>query len=85
MSCEDKKKASEVKIEISKVDANADTISSHVKNTIISKVYPKISNENAIEFLTTYGDNNPETKVLITTYIGNIELELFDDQITQVM
>ena len=78
-SCEDKKKASEVKTEISKVDANADTISSNVKNTIISKVYPKISNENAIEFLTTYGDNNPENKVLITTYIGNIELELFDD------
>ena len=82
-SCEDKKKASEVKTETLKEEANVSTIPSEVSEgiveTIITKTYPKISNENAVDFLTTYGKENPETKVLITTHVGTIELELFDD------
>ncbi len=81
-SCEDKKKASEVKTETVKEESDSLAISlevSEVKKTIITKTYPKISNENAVDFLTTYGKENPETKVLITTQVGTIELELFDD------
>jgi peptidylprolyl isomerase len=81
-SCEDKKKASEVKTEIIMEEASTAIIpseSSEVKKTIIRETYPKISNENAVDFLTTYGKENPETEVLITTRLGTIELELFDD------
>ena len=81
-SCEDKKKASEVKTETVKEEAITATIPSEVsevKKTIITKAYPKISNKNAKAFLTTYGNENPETKVLITTQVGAIELELFND------
>lgn len=46
---------------------------------IATKAYPILSNENAVEFLTTYGKANPETKVLIRTKEGDIELELFND------
>ena len=81
-SCEDKKKASEVKTETVKEEVNTATIPSEVsevKKTSTTKAYPKISNENAKAFLTTYGKENPETKVLITTQVGDIELELFND------
>jgi peptidyl-prolyl cis-trans isomerase A (cyclophilin A) len=81
-SCEDKKKASEVKTETVKEELDSLDISSETseeKKAILENTYPKISNENAVPFLTTYGKENPETKVLITTQQGNIELELFDD------
>jgi peptidylprolyl isomerase len=81
-SCEDKKKASEVKTETVKEETNAETISSETseeKKKMTTKTYPYLSNENAVDFLTTYGKENPENKVLITTREGDIELELFDD------
>jgi peptidylprolyl isomerase len=81
-SCEDKKKASEVKTETVKEVSHSPSISSEAseeKKTIIAKTYPFLSNENAVDFLTAYGLENPETKVLITTQQGSIELELFND------
>ncbi len=51
------------------------------KEKIVSK--PKydlatvvISEENVVDFLTWYGEQNPETKVQIETEFGNIEVEL---------
>ena len=41
--------------------------------------YPKITNENVVEFLTNYGKENPETKVLLKTKKGDIEIELYKD------
>lgn len=35
--------------------------------------------EDVIDFFTTYGENNPETKVRITTRFGNIEIQLYED------
>ncbi|MFT4849806.1 MAG: peptidyl-prolyl cis-trans isomerase A (cyclophilin A) [Sediminicola sp.] len=81
-SCEDKKKATEVKTETIKEASDSLTLPSkvsEVEKTTRTKSYPKISNENAVDFLTTYGKENPETKVLITTFAGTIELELFND------
>jgi len=77
-SCEDKKKPSETEIEITP------QIETFTPNEIevVEKPkseYPKITNENVISFLTEYGKNNPETKVSITTPIGEIEIELFKD------
>ena len=36
-----------------------------------------ISDENVTDFLTWYGEQNKENKVLIETKFGNIEIELF--------
>ena len=81
-SCEDKKKASDVTTETVKEATQSSTITSEAseeKKEAIAKTYQLISNENVVEFLTTYGKDNPETKVLITTQQGSIELELFND------
>lgn len=43
------------------------------------KQYPKITNSNVVAFLTEYGKENPETKVLFETKFGTIEIELYKD------
>ncbi len=81
-SCEDKKKASEVKVDALK-EKNIDSIQEKDalsgKNKSNPDKYPKITNENVVEFLTSYGKENPETKVLINTQHGTIEIELYKD------
>lgn len=37
-----------------------------------------LTDENVVDFLTWYGERNPENKVLIETKYGNIEVELFE-------
>ena len=37
-----------------------------------------LTDENVVDFLTWYGERNPENKVLIETEYGNIEIELSD-------
>lgn len=41
--------------------------------------YPKITKENVVEFLTQYGEENPETRVEFETTMGTIVIELFKD------
>ncbi len=83
-SCEDKKKASEIeneneiKIE-NEIETNAVEELKTEKEEGQAKDYPEITNENVVSFLTEYGKKNPETKVLITTRFGDIEIELFKD------
>lgn len=80
-SCEDKKKASdpdsyrdENEIETQEpIDAEVKT------ENLDNNQYPEITNENVVSFLTEYGKKNPETKVLITTRFGDIEIELYKD------
>lgn len=38
-----------------------------------------INKKNAVSFLSTYGETNKETKVLIKTRLGNIKIQLFED------
>ncbi len=38
-----------------------------------------INKKNAVPFLTQYGKENKESKVLIKTRLGNIEIQLFED------
>lgn len=82
-SCEDKKtppKESETAVEVVKKENVAVTkdkdsidLEGTIKNPMIA------SQEQVIDFLTTYGEENPETKVLITTRFGDIEVTLFED------
>ena len=80
--CEDKKKhfdpeisgETETKIEIDHQASKG--IESDIKD---STAYPIITNENMVSFLTEYGKENPETKVLISTRFGDIEIELYID------
>lgn len=78
-SCEDTKKSktNSVKNPIEKkVNAN------EFSKTIASKpIKPKIklTEENVVSFLTTYGKENPENKVRITSPYGTIDIELFKD------
>src|SRR5690606_10527429 len=89
-SCEDKKKPTETEIEIdpevsgeNKIDHEAsgeNEIDSEALEEIDAEsLYPKITNENVVSFLTEYGKNNPETKVQISTPLGDIEIELYKD------
>ncbi|CAM3378716.1 peptidylprolyl isomerase [Aequorivita lipolytica] len=85
-SCEDNKKASdadsnrdeieienEIEIEKQSITENEAEVDS------IALKHPEITNENVVSFLTEYGKNNPETKVLITSRFGDIEMELYKD------
>ena len=85
-SCEDTKKASvkmqpKEKVEALDKKKNGDSIliSSKEKGKPKEKKYPKITQENVVEFLTEYGKNNPETKVRISTIHGNIDIQLYKD------
>jgi peptidylprolyl isomerase len=79
LSCEDTKKEKQV---LTKNVTTASTISE--KNSVETEIpsekkYPKITQENVVDFLTQYGKDNPETKVRITTTHGNIDLEFYED------
>ncbi|MRT16065.1 peptidylprolyl isomerase [Vitellibacter sp. q18] len=81
-SCEDKKKPfhseneTEIQNEIPKKNEAEDEVEVEKE---ASPEYPEITNENVIAFLTEYGKNNPETKVLISSRFGDIEIELYKD------
>jgi len=86
-SCKDKKKSSEVKAIIAseqvKIQAELDSLSELRKLDSIKKnlenTYPKLTQDNVVEFLTEYGNNNPESKVKISTTEGDIEILLHKD------
>lgn len=79
-SCEDKKKPSEIEIEIEpEIKPEIDFKTETETEIEPESIYPKITNENVVSFLTEYGKNNPETKVSITTPLGKIEIELYKD------
>ncbi len=89
--CEDKKKQSETDTSTQFTLSDAEGLSNRNNETeseIVSKTegeiveeadYPKITNENVVSFLTEYGKKNTETKVLINTHFGDIEIELYKD------
>ena len=80
--CEDKKKTSEEKAETAKEIKNDSVVAKDISEENkkeIAPVYPKITEENVVDFLTQYGADNPETKVRITTRLGVIEMQLFED------
>lgn len=86
-SCEDKKKTSEVNTKVTPEKTNKQeekdtlTIQRKLKENqkVIENNFPQITQDNVEEFLREYGKNNPETKVLIKTTEGDIEIKLYKD------
>ena len=86
-SCEDNKKAAAGKTEAHSSEAKKtdsvpvpdEKVKKDDPTEITSSAYPKITNENVVEFLTQYGKENPETKVRISTTHGDIDIELYQD------
>lgn len=86
LSCEDTKKGSVNSQSKTTIETKGDGIK---KDSIITTLkeekksnknkYPKITQENVVNFLTEYGTNNPETKVRISTIHGTIDIQLFKD------
>jgi peptidyl-prolyl cis-trans isomerase A (cyclophilin A) len=86
-ACEDNKNAASDKtqdtssepIKTDPILPPAETVKKEHKDGIVDTSFPKITNENAVEFLTKYGKENPETKVRITTTQGDIDIQLYED------
>ena len=76
LSCEDTKKGKQVSTEISTKITEKDTVIPEISKALL---ITKITNENVVAFLTEYGKNNPETRVKITTRLGEIDIQLFMD------
>lgn len=81
-SCEDKEKRGETNSNI-KIDGNQDpSLNNMITDSLDDKNQSdshQITNENVVAFFIKYGEKNPETKVLITSRFGDIEIELFED------
>ncbi|UAB80489.1 peptidylprolyl isomerase [Marixanthomonas sp. SCSIO 43207] len=92
-SCEDKKNTSEEKVKNTSENTttltnakkqNKDSIEANEekkkkKKDEIGAGYPKITQENVVDFYTNYGKDNPENKVKISTRLGDIYIDLYDD------
>ena len=79
-SCEDTKKASETETEVeTEIEIETKIAAKTESEKKPEAEYPEITNENVVSFLTEYGKNNPETKVLISSRFGDIEIELYKD------
>jgi len=50
-----------------------------VKEKEVEKSWDSLNSSNVEAFLTKYGKQNPETKVIIKTKFGNIKLRLYED------
>ena len=81
VSCEDRKKRTETgNGTVPKMEAIPEPEETGSQKIIEDKNnFDKITNENVVAFLTEYGKQNPETKVLISTSFGEIEIDLFED------
>lgn len=79
LSCEDTKKEKQVATEKVATTTQASEKNIEEAETSSEKKFPKITQENVVEFLTEYGKENPETKIRITTTHGVIDLELYED------
>lgn len=80
LSCEDNKKEGDITTESAtetEKEAASKKASEEKKKT--NKKHPVITNENVVDFLTTYGEENPETLVRITSRYGNIDIQLYED------
>ena len=79
ISCEDTKKK-KTNTPVNPIEKQIDTVESPKKKASKpTKPKIKLTEENAVSFLTAYGKENPENKVRITTPYGTIDIELFKD------
>ncbi len=82
MSCEDKKKVVELKVDSSE---EKNIVSDSIKEKEIIPVeeeeitFEYLTNENVASFLTEYGKENPEQNISLITNHGTIDLVLYND------
>lgn len=70
----------EKKIKVEKtIKQNKKTAPILVKEKIIEKPWDSLNRKNAQVFLTEFGKQNPETKILIKTEFGTIKIRLYTD------
>ena len=76
IGCEDSKKSTtEIKKNVFKKELISDSIAK--KKELKPKI--KLTNENAVSFLTEFGEKNLENNIRVITPYGNIDIELFND------
>ena len=75
MSCEDKQTS---KQNTKVTDSNAKTKTEVVKKQKDQREYPRLTDDNAMDFFGEYAEIHKENKVRIYTRFGNIDLELFN-------
>jgi len=76
IGCEDSKKSTtEIKKNVFKKELISDSIAK--KKQLKPKI--KLTNENAVSFLTEFGKKNLENNIRVITPYGNIDIELFND------
>ena len=73
-SCEDTKKTSTPTLK-----KESQSSVKKVADTVQKELFPKLTQENAVRFLTEYGKENPETNVKISTQHGDIIIALYED------
>ncbi|RDK87125.1 peptidylprolyl isomerase [Marinirhabdus gelatinilytica] len=85
-SCEDTKNTSQGKEKIlpktettTNTEAPVEKSAQENKKTNPFANYPTITNENVVGFFTQYGKENPETKVKLSTRLGDIYISLYQD------
>jgi len=75
-NCEDKQTSKKIDITVAKDSINTVTKETPKKNT--TSEYPKLTDNNAMEFFLEYEKDNKENKVRITTDFGIIDIQLYD-------
>jgi len=78
-ACEDKKKTADTPAAPQETEAVSESVDLPKETEEEAPVYPKITDENVVEFMTAYGAENPESRVAIETQYGSIEIELYED------
>ncbi|SDH34886.1 peptidylprolyl isomerase [Winogradskyella thalassocola] len=76
MSCEDKQTSKKTNTTVVKDSMVSETKVKPKKK--INSEYPKLTDNNAMDFFLEYEKENPENKIRITTDFGIIEIELYD-------
>ena len=74
MSCQDKQTQQNVKTNTETIKVKKLKTTNHL---LTKEEKPLITQEDVVEFLTEYGKKHPETKLVIETRYGNIQIELF--------
>ena len=76
ISCQDKQTQQNVKTNTETIKVKKLKTTNHL---LTKEEKPLITQEDVVEFLTEYGKKHPETKLVIETRYGNIQIELFKD------
>ena len=78
-SCSDPGQSINPAAETNLADSSTTNIEPSVEAEVSKPLFPRLNNENCVEFLLEYGAKHLENRVLIKTTYGEIELELYSE------